>query len=96
MCCQVNSDLSTLFGVSQVENTEQWFTTPFFCGCPGTMHVAQGHTGWLFSQEAQWGIELPTSDSEELNSQPLTPQPDKLLSSPASLVQVPCSSSEKF
>ena len=27
--------------------------------CPGTVQLAQGHTGWLSSLEAQWGNQTP-------------------------------------
>ena len=30
---------------------------------PETVQLAQGYTGWLFSEEAQGGVELPTSGS---------------------------------
>ena len=37
---------------------------PLLGGIPGTVQLAQGHPGWLFSQE---GFELLTSGSDELN-----------------------------
>ena len=53
----------TLFRVFQVENTQKWFNLSLLLGCPGTVQFAQGHTGWWYSQEAQWEIKLPTSGS---------------------------------
>ena len=38
----------TLSRILLVENTQKWFTIPFFWGHPGIVQVAQGHTGWLF------------------------------------------------
>ena len=55
--------MATLFNAFQVDNIQKRFVVPFFWGHPGTVQLAQGHTSWLFSQEAQWGIELPTSGS---------------------------------
>ena len=63
MCYQACSDLWwPLFMAFQVENTQKWFTIPFFWGCPGNVQFAKGHTGWLFSQEVLWGIEHSVSD----------------------------------
>ena len=55
--------MAILSSVFQVASTQKWFTIAFFWGRPGTMQLAQGHTGWLYSQEAQW-----ESDSETYHS----------------------------
>ena len=60
-----------LFRVFQVETTQKWFTIPFFWDHPGTMQLAQGHTAWLFSQEAQWGTKFTISGSANQIPKPL-------------------------
>ncbi|XP_072849104.1 ubiquitin-conjugating enzyme E2 R2 isoform X2 [Pogona vitticeps] len=39
---------------------EKWFTIPLFLKCPRAVQLAQGHPGWLFSREAQWGNQTPS------------------------------------
>ena len=51
------------FRVFQVEKTQKWFPLSIFWGRSGTEPLAEGHTGWLFSQEALGGIEPPTKDA---------------------------------
>ena len=43
----------------KVGNTQKQLTIPFFLGCLGNVQLAQGHPGWLFSWEAQWGNQTP-------------------------------------
>ena len=64
----------TFFGGEgfHVENTQEWFTIPFFLGYLGTLQLVQGHTSWLYSQEAQWGMKLPASGSVSRSPKPLS------------------------
>ena len=42
----------------------------FLLSCSACTNPAQGHTGWFYSQEMQWGTDLPTSGSAtQLSSQ---------------------------
>ena len=43
--------------------TQKWLIFPFFWGNSGTAQLPQGHTGWFYSLESQWGIELPAFGS---------------------------------
>ena len=54
--------MGTLSKVSQVEyiaKLRRGSPFPSSRGLPGAVQLAQGHPGWLFSQEAQWGNRTP-------------------------------------
>lgn len=36
----------------------------YFSVCHGIVQLAKGYTGWLYSQDAEWGIDLPIKFSE--------------------------------
>lgn len=68
----------TLFGLRQVENTQRWFVVPLVDESPGTVQLAQQHTGRFYTEEAQSG---------ESNSQPLVLQ---TYTYPTEIIHPPC------
>ena len=61
MTCAVNPILT--YGNSFQDFLGREHSEVVFGGRPGILQLAQGHTGWLYSQEIQRGIKFPTSVS---------------------------------